>query len=299
MRIIKPLLPLNIFLFVITTKFFSRILPSKLYLKLLFYFRFKKHLNLKSPQTFNEKLQWLKLYDKNPEYQIDVDKYLVRKKISELIGDQYLIPLLGVYNNPNEIDLSKLPAKFVLKCNHGTHCSLICKDKESFNFIESKRQLSKWMRHNYFYDAREWPYKNIRRVIVCEQYISDINDELIDYKFLCFNGIVKLILVHQDINNVAGKHTLDIYTPDWEKTNIEWGIPRSNSIIERPKCLNECIKLCEILSKNRKHVRIDLYIVDNKIYFGEMTYYSAAGFKPFSDLNDDITIGNWINLNEK
>ena len=287
-------LKVNVLLFVVATKLFSRWLPSRLYLSLLYFLRFIKVLNLKSPSSFNEKLQWLKLNDKNPEYVIDVDKYLVRQKISTQIGEQYLIPLIGVYDSPKEIDFANLPDSFVLKCNHGTHCSIICKDKNSFKKEEAVRKLSSWMKKNYYYEAREWPYKDIPRKVICEKYICDTNGTLIDYKFLCFNGVVKLILVHQDINNTEGRHTLDIYTPDWEKTSIEWGIPRSDTTIEKPVLLDECLRICEVLSRGRKHVRVDLYIVDNQIFFGELTYYSAAGFKPFKDYQDDVMIGKWM-----
>ena len=246
--------------------------------------------------SYNEKLQWLKLHDRNPEYVIDVDKYAVRDKISKVLSDDVLIPVLGVYESPEDIAFDRLPKRFVMKCTHGTHCSIICRDKDTFDFENAKRKLNTWLKHNYYYDAREWPYKEIPPRSVIEQFISDAHGDIIDYKFMCFHGKVKLILVHQDINNEKGKHTLDLYTPDWKLTEIEWGIPRSGRQLPRPDLLDECFRIAEILSRDRAHVRVDLYIVDGHVYFGELTYYTAAGFKPFRSMEDDIRIGSWISL---
>jgi hypothetical protein len=292
--IIKLIREPNTFFFVLISKGNSKWMPDPLYLKLLYRLRFHSKLNLKKPETYNEKLQWLKLHDKNEEYCIDVDKFEVRNKIAALLGEEYLVPLLKVYNKPDEINVDELPEQFVLKCTHGTHCSVVCKNKENLDVKKTKKELGKWLQHNYFYDAREWPYKEIKPRIIAEKYISDKNDELIDYKFMCFQGKVKLILVHQDISNDNGKHTLDIYTPDWKKTDIEWGISRSEKILPKPNSLEKCIEISEILSKHATHVRVDLYIVDEKIYFGELTYYTAAGLKPFKRVEDDLLLGSWI-----
>ena len=287
---------ISIYLYVLVKKLCSRWLPTKIYLKLLYVLRFGHRLNLNMPLTFNEKLQWLKIYDHNPEYTNDVDKYLVRDKIQDIFGEKYLVPLLGCYKTPEEIKYESLPDRFVLKCTHGTHCSIACTDKTKFDIDAANQSLKKWMKHNYYYDAREWPYKNVRPRIICEEYICDNNNDLVDYKFLCFSGKVKYIMVHQDIFNEKGLHTLDLYTPSWEKTDIQWGIPNSSTTLPKPACLNECIHICEILSSGRPHVRVDLYIVDDKIYFGELTYYSAAGFKPFENYADDERLGSLIQL---
>ena len=289
---------IGIFLFVAISKFGSRWMPTTVYIKLLFYCRFRYKLNLLSPKTFNEKLQWLKIYDKNPEYIDDVDKFAVREKVKNTIGEKYLIPLIDYYIHPEDIDYNRLPEQFVLKCTHGTHCSIICKDKSKLNIQETNNMLRKWLKHNYYYDAREWPYREVKPRIICEEYIANDKEgeNFIDYKFLCFNGNVKLVMVHQDINNVNRSHTLDIYTPYWEKTKIKWGIPNSPNILPKPECLEECLHICRILSQKRPHVRVDLYIVKNKIYFGELTYYSAAGFKPFDNFADDRMLGELINI---
>lgn len=287
---------LNILLFVAVSRFCSHILPTKLYLDILFFLRFGERINWKAPQTYNEKIQALKYSEQDISLQTDVDKYEVRQKIRELIGEEYLVPIYGVFEKPEEIHYEALPNSFVLKCTHGTHCSIVCRNKERLDILGTNKKLSKWLKHNYYYDAREWPYKNIKPRIICERLLGSENEALVDYKFMCFDGKVKLILVHQDINNEKGKHTLDIYTPEWELTEIEWGIPRMGRPIPKPERMDECINISERLSAGRPHVRVDLYIVDNRIYFGELTYYTAAGFKPFKNKEDDYLLGSWIHL---
>ena len=284
------------FLYVLLEKSGCKILTDRAYVKLQYRLRFHNRLDLENPKSYNEKLQWLKIYDRNPEYTVDVDKYAVREKIQEAISADFLVPLIGLYKSADCIDIDSLPDRFVIKCTHGTHCSIVCKDKSHFNWDNAKERLSKWLKHNYYYDAREWPYKSVKPRIIVEKYIEDSNGELIDYKFMCFDGKVKLILVHQDINNERGKHTLDLYTPDWQLTDIEWGIPRSGKTIPKPERLDEGIRIAEKLSEGKPHVRVDLYIVDNHVFFGELTYYTAAGFKPFKNYEDDLQLGSWINI---
>lgn len=272
-------------------------LDDEKYLKLLYFARFGRRLNLNAPQSYNEKLQWLKLNDRNFDYIADVDKFAVRDKIEHIFPEKHiLVPLIGVYDSFDDIDFRRLPNSFVLKCTHGTHCSIICKDKNYFDVERARVLMSEWLSKNYYYDAREWPYRDVPPRIICEQFLQDSQGSLVDYKFMCFDGKVKIILVHQDINNVTGHHTLDLYTPTWEKTDIEWGVPNSNSLLSRPSKLDECIAICETLSAGRKHVRVDLFIVDDAIYFGELTYYTAAGFKPFKRYADDLKLGSWIVL---
>ena len=173
----------------------SRILPDKLYLSLLFYHHFHRWMDWKNPKTFNEKLQWLKLYDRKPEYTRMVDKYLVRDYIKEMIGEQYLIPLLGHYEKFDDIDFNQLPNQFVLKCNHGSHCSVICRDKDSFNKDEARKNFNRWLKKNYFWVYREYPYKNVQPCIVCEKFMSNNGGVPEDYKVFCFDGVPQLIRV--------------------------------------------------------------------------------------------------------
>lgn len=270
-------------------------LPDKPYLKLVYWGETKKRLNLKTPITFNEKLQWLKLYDRKPEYTRYVDKFEVRSFIAETIGEDYLIPLLGIYTSVDEIQWDKLPNSFVLKCTHGSGCNIICKDKNELDIEKAKIKLNKWLKKSWFWFGREWPYKDVKPRIICEKFISDTDSDLppTDYKVLCFNGKAKLIEVHIDR---FGQHKQDFYTTEWEKTSISQGFPVSDLLIDKPIVLEKMLSLSEILAKNTSHVRIDWYIVKNKLFFGEITFYDGSGFTPFDDVNDDILLGSWIKL---
>lgn len=276
-------------------KFFNW-LPDRLYLKLVYWAETGKKLNLKNPQTFNEKLQWLKLYDRNPLYIKLVDKYEVRKYIAETIGKEYLIPLIGVYNNVEEIDWESLPNQFVLKCTHGSGANIICSDKSKLDIEDAKKKLKKWMKKNWFWFGREWPYKNVKPRIICEKFISDKGYTPDDYKVLCFNGKARLIEVHIDRYTM---HKQDFYDIHWNKTNISQGGTNSNLIYEKPKCLKEMINLSEKLASDMFHVRIDWYIVKGKLYFGEITFYDGSGFTTFDKDDDDYLLGSWLKLPNK
>lgn len=273
-----------------------RYLPDRLYLKILWYRHFHKRLNLKNPKTFNEKLQWLKLYDRNPIYTQMVDKYEVRDYIKKIIGEEYLIPLLGVWNSFDEIDFSKLPNQFVLKCTHDSGGIRICKDKNTFDFEEAKIFFAKRLKVNYFYASREWPYKNVKPRIIAEKYMTNDDTELADYKVHNFNGIPKFILVckdrfldkglSEDFFNCGWKH-LDLKRPD---------IPNSDEDIEKPESLKEMLELSEKLSKNITFVRTDFYEINGKLYFGEITFYPASGFEGFEPDEWDSTLGKWLKI---
>lgn len=173
-----------------------RIIPDKLFLSLLYRVKFKKKLDWKNPKTFNEKINWLKLNDRRPEYTVLCDKYKVREYISKTIGEQYLIPSLGVWDHPDEIDFDKLPNQFVLKCNHDSGSICICKNKDNFNIKKAKEKINKSLKFNYYIKSREWPYKDISHKIIAEEYITDgSNSELDDYKVMLFNGKAHYIRV--------------------------------------------------------------------------------------------------------
>lgn len=255
-----------------------------------------KELNLDSPKTFNEKLQWLKLHDRKPEYTMMVDKYAVRKYIADTIGEEYIIPLLGVWDNPDDIDFDALPNKFVLKCNHNSGLGMcICRDKSKLNIEKVKADLRKGLQQDYYLTGREWPYKDVPRKIVCEKYMSDEGkEELSDYKILCFDGEPKLIEIHHGRFN--GMHTQDIYDSTWCKTDIEQpGLPISNEVLAKPVFLDEMLNLSRKLSQGICHVRIDWYYTNNRLYFGEITFFDGSGFDPFLG-NADELLGSWIKL---
>lgn len=266
--------------------------------KLIYKSRFDKELDLENPQTFNEKLQWLKLYYRKPVFSQMVDKLKVREYIAERIGEEYLIPLLGVWNNADEIVFSKLPEKFVLKCNHDQGSVVICKDKSKLDFEGTRKYLNKRLKKNHYWPTREWPYKNIKPCIICEQYMSnnEAEDELSDYKVLCFGGKAKLIEVHKARFT---KRTQDFYDIKWNKLNItQPGIENSDIVLEKPSFLNEMINLSEKLSQGFPHLRVDWYYSSGKLLFSELTFYDGGGFDPF-DGNTDEIIGSWIELPQK
>lgn len=276
-------------------------MPDEEYLKRLFYANMGRELNLTDPNTFNEKLQWLKLYDRRPEYTMMVDKYLVRGYIAETLGEEYLIPLLGVWDDPDEIDFDALPNQFVLKCNHNSGLGMcICKDKSKLDIAKVKRELRKGLKQNYYLTGREWPYKNVPRKIICEQYISDgaQGAELKDYKFMCFNGEVKCSFVCSDRFSKKGLH-VTFFDRDWNVMPFERHYPALKEGISRPKNYEKMIAFAEELSKKIPFLRVDFYEVNGRIYFGELTFFPGSGMEEFSPEEWDIILGSWLSLQEK
>lgn len=274
-------------------------MPDSWYLQMKYKQCMGYSLNLSNPKTFNEKLQWLKLHDRKPEYTMMVDKYAVRKYIADTIGEEYLIPLLGVWDNPDDIDFDALPNQFVLKCNHNSGLGMcICKDKAKLDIAKVKAELRKGLKQDYYLTCREWPYKNVKRRIIAEKYMSDEgNEELSDYKVLCFNGEPKLIEVHK--GRFYGNHTADNYDESWNKTDIEqYDLPKSDKIMPKPVFLEEMLHLSKLLSKNLIHVRVDWYFTNNRLYFGELTFFDGSGYNLFCGDADGL-LGSWIKLPNK
>ena len=275
------------------------LIPDKIYLKLQYWYHFKKILNLRNPKTFNEKIQWLKLYDRKPEYTQFADKYEVRKYIKETIGEEYLIPLIGVYNNVDEINWDSLPDKFVLKCTHGSQCNIICKDKTKLDIEESKKKLRKWINRNWYWYGREWPYKNIKPRIIIEKYLIDKDDKsLTDYKIFCFSGKP---LYCQVIRGRGHNETIDFYDKDWNCMPFSGlrSLPKSNREYNKPEKYEEMFKIAGILSDNLPFIRVDLYYVNKQIFFGELTFSPAGGFGRFTPDEWNYRIGNLIKLPER
>lgn len=271
-------------------------MPDKSYLKLMYYLKLGKRLNLNNPLSFNQKIQWLKLNDKNPMYTNLVDKYEVRKYISNTIGEEYLIPFIGVWNNFEEIDFSNLPNQFVLKCTHDSGGLIICKDKNSFDINEARKKIKKCLKRNYYFSSREWPYKNVQPRIICEKYMMDESGaELKDYKFMCFNGKVKCSFVCLNRNSLSGLN-VDFYDMNWKPMNFQRHYPNSGEIIPKPSNYNKMIEFSEKLSKDIPFVRVDFYEVYGKLYFGELTFYPGAGFEEFTPESYDYLLGEWLQL---
>lgn len=269
-------------------------IPDKPYLKIVYRARMGRKLNIENPVTYNEKLQWLKLYDRNPDYIKLVDKYEVRKYIAETIGSHYLIPLLGVYNHFDEIDFDSLPNQFVLKCTHDSGEVVVCKDKEQLNIKEVKRFFNRCLKRNYFYTGREWPYKYVKPRIICEALLSDGTEEsVMDYKFYCFNGEPKSLLVISDREKDI---RYDYYDIDFNHQDYTQQDRNSSKVILKPKNYDKMVELAKILSRNFPHVRVDFYNINGKIYFGEMTLYNDSGFRTFDPPEYDKVYGSWITI---
>lgn len=255
-----------------------------------------KELNLKHPKTFNEKMQWLKVYDKNPIKTKLADKYKVRDWIKERIGEEYLIPLFGVYDKFEDIDFNKLPNRFVIKCNHGCGYNIIVKDKTKLNFDEIKNKLNKWMAENCATIAWELHYRDINPKIIIEKYMeNEGTDDLYDYKLWCFAGKVKYIqfLSGRNLNGLK----MAFYDRKWNKQNFVYSYPIDNNNIQKPNNLLEMIDLSEKLARDFNHVRVDLYRLNSgKIYFGEMTFTSAAGIAKWSSEDVNLKFGSLIKL---
>ena len=256
-----------------------------------------KKLNLKNPKTFNEKLQWLKLYDRKPEYTKMVDKYEAKKYVAEKIGEEYIIPTLGVWDNFDDIDFDSLPNQFVLKCTHDSGTIVICTDKSNFDIESAKQKIDSRMTFNYYYMWREWPYKDVKPRIIAEKYMVDsTTEELRDYKFFCFNGEVKALFVATDRQKSGEEVKFDFFDANYNHLPIRQGHPNALIPPKKPECFEEMKKLAQKLSENIPQVRVDFYEVDGKIYFGELTFSHYGGIVPFEPEKWDYKFGDWITL---
>ena len=258
-----------------------------------------KKLNLDNPQTFNEKIQWMKLYDSTPIKTRLADKYLVRDWVKEKIGEEYLVPLLGVYDRFEDIDFDKLPNKFVIKCNHGSGFNIIVKDKTQLDMVEVKSKLAKWMVENFaFHAGCELHYKNIQPKIIIEEYMENNSGDLYDYKFWCFDGKVEYIQFLSERN--LGGLKMAFYDREWNKQNFVYSHPLDSKDMPRPENLDKMISLAEKLSKGFNHVRVDFYKLDDgRIVFGEMTFTSASGICKWNHEQINQFFGRKITLPER
>lgn len=273
---------------------FPELCRDELFIKIAWKKRMGYPLDLSKPTTFNEKLQWLKLYDRRPIYTTMVDKYAVKKYIADIIGEEYIIPTLGVWDKPEDIDWTNLPEQFVLKCTHDSGGLVICKDKESLDKDAAIKKLKSCLQHNYYLAGREWPYKNVKHRIIAEQYIEDTNGELNDYKVFNFNGEPRIIEV--DYNRFKG-HMRNLYDAEWNKIDAIIEYPTDpNHVISKPEVIDEIKDLSRKLSTGIPYLRTDFYIVDNKIFFGELTFYHGCGFEKIIPSSFDKQLGDWIVL---
>ena len=265
------------------------------FIKQLYKNAFGKELNLDNPTTFNEKLNWLKLNCKNPIATKCADKYEVRQYIKEKGYSEILNDLLGVYESVEEIDINKLPDKFVLKATHGSGWNLIVKDKNKLNWTAWKLIMKSWLKQNFYYYGREYVYKNIKPRIICEKYLEDSNQELLDYKIYCFNGTPKFIQI--DVDRFTN-HTSNYYDTYWNEMSFQYDDENSGRVIEKPKNLDRMLDIAKVLSKEFEHVRVDFYEVDGRLYFGELTFFTASGTAKFNPEEYDEKIGGWLELKD-
>ena len=280
---------------------FAVLFPDKLFLKLKFRLMMGEKLDLNNPKTFNQKLQWLKLYNRKPEYTTMVDKYAVKEYVANIIGVEHIIPTLGVWNSTDEIDWNALPDQFVLKTTHGGGGGgiVICKDKATFDKDRAKEILNKSFRGDIYKIFKEWPYKNVPKRIIAEKFMTNNGKELEDYKIHCFNGEPQFILV---CSNRYGNGAMidDFYSPNWELMEVRRpGHPQSEKASKAPEQLEQMLELSRILSKDIPFLRTDFYIIDDNIYFGELTFFPASGMSKFEPKEWDNTFGELLNINNQ
>ncbi len=278
---------------------FSKCYSDEKFLKKLFKLRMGKELNLDNPLTFSEKLQWLKLNNRQPIMCDMVDKVEAKKYVTSLIGEEYIIPTLGVYNSVDEIDFEALPKQFVLKCTHDSGGLVVCKDKSKLDSKSAKKKLAKSLKSNYYYQNREWPYLNVKPRIIAEQYMEDESGyELKDYKFFCFNGDPKCCQVIAGRSDVM---SVDFFDENWN--HLPFHEPRvypfSPVIVSRPQYYEIMWELARKLSANQPFLRVDFYNINGQIYFGELTFFPTSGMGGFDPEEWDYTFGSWIELPNK
>lgn len=272
-------------------------MPDDEFLKLEFEIILGEKLNLDAPETFNEKLQWLKLYNRKPEYTAMVDKQAAKEYVAERMGTDCIIPTLGVWDCFEDIDFDTLPEKFVLKCTHDSGGVVVCKDKNKLNRHKAKSILEKSLKRNFYLRHREWPYKNVKPRIIAEQFLEDM-DELVEYKMFCFDGKVKMILVCKGQAHSGGR-TNDFCDVNLQRLPFTSLNPNSEGELKVPDELPQLISFAETLSAGIPHLRVDTYLADGKIYFGELTFFHNSGLCSFDPPEWDKILGDWITLPEQ
>ena len=275
----------------------SHILTDKAYIKLAYFRRFHKFPDLKNPKTYNEKLQWLKLYDRKPIYTAMVDKYEVKKYVADIIGEEYIIPTLGVFEKFDDIDFDSLPNQFVLKCTHDSGGLVICKDKKTFDIDSARSKINASLKVNYYLYGREWPYKNVPPRIIAEKFMKDREFETLNvYKIFNFNGKPELIQVIQ--GDKTKNETIDYFDTEWNLLKIKQNYPNSACPLPKPKNLSIMLDLAKKLTEKNvpPFIRTDFYEINGEVYFSEFTFFSDSGFARFDPPDWDKKFGCMIDL---
>ncbi len=275
----------------------GRFIPDKWWIQIKYYRAFGHFCDFENPRTFNEKLQWLKLHDRKPEYTQMVDKYEAKKFVANIIGEEYIIPTLGVWDRFEDIDFEALPDKFVLKTTHDSGTVVICTDKQHFDIAEARALFNKRLRRKYYYSHREWPYKNVKPRIIAEKYMVDESGyELKDYKFFCFNGEPKALFIASDRGNPTEETKFDFFDMEFNHLPVTNGHPNATCGIKKPQGFEAMKELAAKLSQTPPHIRVDFYDINGAIYFGELTFFHWSGLVPFEPTEWDYKFGSWIQL---
>lgn len=273
----------------------SYFIPDKVYIKVVYFLQTGNKLNLKNPKSFNEKLQWLKLYDRKLIYTKMVDKFEAKKIVEDLIGSKYIIPTIGVWDRFEDIEFDILPNQFVLKSTHDSGGILICKNKSNFNIDEARKFFNKVLKQNFYLLTREWPYKFVKPRILAEKYMVDESGtELKDFKIFNFNGLAKIIQV--DFDRFT-EHKRNIYNKEWEFIDVQIQYPNDPTHkIGKPHQFEDMLRVAAVLSKNIPHLRTDFYSIGNQTYFGELTFHHGSGYEKFTPETFNDVLGNYIEL---
>lgn len=274
-----------------------RIIPDKVYLSVMFKVRMNQWIDWKNPRTFNEKIQWLKVYDRATRYTEMADKYEAKKYVGGIIGTDHIIPTLGVWKSFDDIDFTNLPNQFVLKCTHDSGGLVICKDKDCFDYDEARRKIEASLKNNYFYYGREWPYKNIEPRIIAEQFMDQHESTgLIDYKFYCFDGRPQFLYVSKDLYDHS-KATVTFLDLNWSKMPFERiDYKPTTTIPDRPSKFDEMVEISRKLSTGHKFLRVDLYQINDIVYFSELTFHPASGYMKVVPNEYDEVLGKYLEL---
>lgn len=277
----------------------ARVIPDKAFVRLSYWASFGKLPDLDEPKTYNEKLQWLKLYDRRPEYVGMVDKYEAKKHAAGIIGEQYVIPTLGVWDSFDDIDFSKLPERFVLKCTHDSGGLVICRDRSSFDFSRARSVICGSLKNNYYWHSREWPYKLVKPRIIAEEYLETETGELPDYKFFSFDGVTRAMYVATDRFKEGAETKFDFFNDEFEHLPFTNSHPNAEVTPEKPRNFDEMKRLAGMLSKGFAQMRVDFYEANGRVFFGEITFFHMSGLQPFHPEEWDRIFGDWIVLPEK
>ena len=280
----------------------TRFVPDELYLRVVYRLTMKgRKLHLNPPVTFNEKLHWLKIHDHNPLYTTLVDKYEMKECVSKIIGDEYIIPTIGVWDHVEDIDINSLPEQFVIKTTHDSGGVCVCKNKSEFDWKSSKKKLQRSLSTNFYLLGREWPYKNVKRRIIVEKYMEDAETkELRDYKFFCFEGIAKLMFIASG-RQIRKEPYFDFYDMEFNHIDMRHGHPNAPTPPQKPASFDQMRSLSETICKELKlfHARVDFYEVNGQPYLGEITLYHHNGNVIFDPEEWDYKLGEWIDLSKR